>query len=422
VSSRKTLSVLRGDAAAETAGRAVPPLNTLYFYLTEGCNLRCRHCWVEPPHQSAKRQYAALDPGLFRHIIVQARLLGLSSVKLTGGEPLMHPQIGELLGILRNEKLRFTVETNGVLCTPELARELVRSGLGHVSVSLDGADADTHEWVRGVKGCFEAAVDGIKNLVAAGARPQVIMTLMCRNVEQIEPLVRLAESLGAFSVKFNIVQPTARGVKMHEAGETLSIGEIVRLGEWVENGLSSGTKLRLHYSHPAAFRPLGKMYGSEGSGCGVCGIFGILGVLAGGSYALCGIGEKVPELVFGHASKDSLADVWKGNPVLREIREGMPRRLGGICGECLMKGICRGSCIAQNYYRSQDLWAPHWYCEEAKVLGLFPAARLAARAAQKEKSGWIVPQEASGTHEAHVGPRERAQGIAGLIIGGADTA
>ena len=84
------------------------------------------------------------------------------------------------------------------------------------------------------------------------------------------------------------------------------------------------------------------MYGREGSGCGICGIYGILGVLANGSYALCGIGETVPELVFGHASKDPLADVWKDNPVLREIREGLPRRLGGICGECLMKGVCLG--------------------------------------------------------------------------------
>ena len=223
--------VLQGDGARETAVRAVPPLQTLYFYLTEGCNLRCRHCWIEPPHQSGKKQYPALDPELFRHILEQAKPLGLTSVKLTGGEPLMHPHIGELLDILRDEKLRFNVETNGVLCTPELARELVRSGIYHISVSLDGADADTHEWVRGVEGCFEAALQGIRNLVAAGIRPQVIMTLMRRNVDQIEAVVRLAESLGASSVKFNIVQPTARGVKMHQAGETLSIREIVRLGD-----------------------------------------------------------------------------------------------------------------------------------------------------------------------------------------------
>jgi SynChlorMet cassette radical SAM/SPASM protein ScmF len=377
-------------AFSENAERVVSPLNAIYFYLTEGCNLRCRHCWIEPPHQSGRRQYPALDLELFRRILQQAKPLGLKSVKLTGGEPLMHPHIGEILNILWEEKIRFNVETNGVLCTPELARDLVRSGMFHISVSLDGADAETHEWVRGVRGCFDAAVAGIRNLVAAGIRPQVIMTLMRRNIGQVEELVRLAESLGASSVKFNIVQPTARGVKMHEAGETVSIRELVQIGEWVEKELSARTGLALLYAHPAAFRPLGRMYGRDGSGCSACGIRGILGVLGDGSYALCGIGETVPEMVFGHASKESLADVWKSNPVLLEIREGLPRSLKGVCGDCVMKNICLGSCIAQNYYRSQDLWAPFWYCEEAQRLGLFPESRLVRRAFESR------PQHAKG--------------------------
>jgi SynChlorMet cassette radical SAM/SPASM protein ScmF len=133
------------------------------------------------------------------------------------------------------------------------------------------------------------------------------------------------------------------------------------------------------------------MYGRGGAGCSICGINGILGVLANGSYALCGIGETVPELVFGHASKDALSDVWSGNPVLREIREGLPRRLGGICGKCLMKGICLGSCIAQNYYRDRDLWAPNWYCEEAARLGLFPDSRRHVQPAQDDRGD--LPKE-----------------------------
>jgi len=379
-----------GGSAVLAAARPVPPLNTLYFYLTEGCNLRCRHCWIEPPHQSETRQFPALEPGLFRRIIVQAKPLGLSSVKLTGGEPLMHPQIGEILSILREEKIRFNVETNGVLCTPEVARDLVRSGLYHLSVSLDGSDAATHEWVRGVKGCFGAALQGIRNLVAAGIRPQVIMTLMRRNVGQIETLVRLVESLGAGSVKFNIVQPTARGVKMHEAGETLGIRELIELGRWIEKDLAPTVQVRLFYSHPAAFRTLGRMFGQNGD-CGICGIRGILGVLGNGSYALCGIGETVPELVFGDAAKDALADVWRDNAVLNEIRGGLPRKLDGICGDCLMKGVCLGSCIAQNYYRSRNLWAPFWFCEEASKLGLFPETRV--------RKGLPATQEAARREE-----------------------
>jgi SynChlorMet cassette radical SAM/SPASM protein ScmF len=351
-------------------------LKTIYFYLTEGCNLRCRHCWIEPKYQAGGRSYPALDLELFRSIIEQAKSLGLSKVKLTGGEPLLHPRIHEILEIIRSENLRLNVETNGVLCTPELARELRACKNSSVAVSLDGAEPKTHEWVRGVEGCFEATLDGIRNLVEAGFRPQIIMTVMRRNKDQIEAIVQLAESQGAGSVKFNILQPTARGEKMHEDGEALTIEELVNLGHWVENSLSALTTLRLHYSHPMAFRSLEKMFGSNRDGCGVCGILGIIGVLANGSYALCGIGETVPELVFGHADTDRLEDVWNNTPVLLELREGLPHRLEGICGDCLMKARCLGECIAQNYYTSKNIWAGYWYCEEARKYGVFPETRL----------------------------------------------
>jgi SynChlorMet cassette radical SAM/SPASM protein ScmF len=317
---------------------------------------------------------------MFKAIIDEAKPLGLSGVKLTGGEPLLHPRILEILEVIQAEGLGLVVETNGVLCTPELAARLKATAKNpFVSVSLDGADAETHEWVRGVAGSFEGALEGIRNLVKAGFRPQIIMSVMRRNQDQLESVVRLAERLGAGSVKFNLVQPTARGEKMHTAGETLTIEELVETGKWVENTLSTSTDLKLMYHHPPAFKPLGKLLGDNGDGCGRCGIFGILGVLSNGSYALCGIGEAIPELVFGQAGKDRLADVWQNTPVLNELREGLPQRLEGICGECVMKEICLGNCIAQNYYSNQDLLSPFWYCREAQGKGLFPESRLKAK-------------------------------------------
>lgn len=355
-------------------------LNQIYFYLTEGCNLRCRHCWITPKYQTEGQTYPALDFDLFQSIIKQAKPLGLSGVKLTGGEPLLHPQISKILDLIRVEKLRLTVETNGVLCTPELSQKMATCENSFVAVSLDSTEPEIHEWLRGVKGCYEAALEGIRNLVKAKFRPQIIMTIMRRNKDQLESLVRLAESLGAGSVKFNILQPTARGEKMHEAGEALTIDELVDLGQWVENTLSASTSLRLYFSHPMAFRPLGRMFGDNGDGgCGVCGILGILGVLANGSYALCGIGETVPELVFGQAATDRLEDVWHNTPVLLELRGGLPERFEGVCRDCLMKGRCLGNCVAQNYYRSRNLWAGYWYCEEAQKRGLFPESRLDRR-------------------------------------------
>ena len=352
------------------------PLNQIYFYLTEGCNLRCRHCWIAPKYQGEGDSGSALDLDLFKSIIEQAKSLGLTGVKLTGGEPLLHPQINEILEYIQTEDLGMTLETNGVLCTAELAEKMAACKDPFVSVSLDGANSETHEWVRGVEGCFDEAIEGLRNLVSEGLRSQVIMTIMRHNKNQLEPVVRLAESVGAASVKFNIVQPTARGEKLHDSGEALTIEELVDLGRWVETTLSDSSPLPLYFSHPMAFRPLGKMFGENGDGCGVCGISGILGVLASGSYALCGIGETVPDLVFGHGATNSLKHVWNNTPVLLEIREGLPSRLEGVCGDCLMNEICLGSCIAQNYYGSRSIWAQFWFCQEAQELGLFPETRI----------------------------------------------
>lgn len=352
------------------------PLKQVYFYLTAGCNLRCSHCWIGPKYQSQDQAHPCLDFDLFVHIIEEARPLGLTCVKLTGGEPLLHPDIGRMLAYIRSADLRLVVETNGVLCTRGLAREIARSKDAFVSVSLDGADGATHEKIRGVEGCFEAALAGIRNLVAAGIEPQVIMTLTRHNRDQLADVVRLAESLGADSVKFNILQPVLRGKKMHDSGEALPIETYVELGNMVETELAGSTPLRLFYSHPAAFRPLSRLFGENGAGCWSCGIFNIIGVLSDGSYALCGIGQSVRELLFGRAERDSLADVWQGSGLLRKLREGLPDRLEGICERCLMKRRCLGSCVAQNYYGTNRLWSPFWYCAEAERKGLFPRSRL----------------------------------------------
>ncbi len=82
--------------------KKVPPLNTIYFYLTKGCNLCCRHCWVAPKHQTEETKYPELSLDQFRSVIEQAKPLGLTGVKLTGGEPLMHSQIREILQIIKD--------------------------------------------------------------------------------------------------------------------------------------------------------------------------------------------------------------------------------------------------------------------------------------------------------------------------------
>jgi SynChlorMet cassette radical SAM/SPASM protein ScmF len=328
----------------------------------------------------------AIDTGLFRDVVRQAKQLGVSYVKLSGGEPLLHPRIGEILETAGRERIGLVLSTNGVLCTPSLVRELSRIRLRGVSVSLDGADAETHEWVRGETGCFAKAVQGIRTLAEAGLSPSIGMVVLRRNIRQVKAVVDLAESLGASSVTFNLAQPTGRGAALFDDGEFPEIRDLIELDGLVRE-LSRRTPLALSYTLPPAFKPLGGFLGAAGRGYGACGILSVLGVLSDGSLGLCGAAEGMPELIFGHAGRDDLEAVWRHAPLLEEIREGLPDRFKGICGECLMRSLCQGRCMAQNYYRRRDVWAPHWFCEEADRQGLFPEARRQRRHGEGGKGG-----------------------------------
>lgn len=365
------------------ASLASPPLNQLYFYLTEGCNLACRHCWLAPGYDPSGTHHAVLSVEQFETAVGEARPLGLRGVKLTGGEPLLHPHFTQLLNIIRRAGLGLTIETNGVLCTPRIAAEIARSPQRSVSVSLDGTNAATHDWVRGVAGSFRKATEAIRVLAATGTAPQIIMSIMRCNAGQVEAMVRLAEELGASSVKFNVVQPTGRGERIYSSDGGLPVAELIELGRWVDTELAADTGLELFFDYPLAFRPLSRIAARNGSD--VCGILGILGVIPSGAYALCGIGTQVPDLVFGQVGREPLARVWRQNALLNELRAGLPGRLGGTCSHCLLKHRCLGDCLAQNYYRTGSLWAPFWFCQQAEAAGLFPESRQAMMGAQEPR-------------------------------------
>jgi SynChlorMet cassette radical SAM/SPASM protein ScmF len=350
------------------------PLKQIYFYLTEGCNLACSHCWIAPKYDPMGDQYPVLPISLFKKVIDEAKPLGLTGVKLTGGEPLLHPDFLAMLEIISKEKIELYIETNGLLCSSDIAKTIGQLNNPFVSVSIDGADAPTHDRIRGVSGAFEKATSAVKHLADNGVNPQVIMSIMQSNADQVEAVIELAEDLGADSVKLNIIQPTGRGEAIRNSASGLHVKDLLLLGQKVETELAAKTKMKLFFDYPLAFRSLSHI--ATGDGCGICSILSILGVLPSGDYALCGIGSHVEELIFGTADKDLLIDVWHENQVLKQLRSGLPERLTGICFQCLMKHYCFGSCIAQNYYRKHSLWAPFWFCELAEAEGLFPKSRL----------------------------------------------
>ncbi|MDD4650663.1 MAG: radical SAM protein [Methanothrix sp.] len=371
---------VEGPMAAPTGlPEGVPPLRAFYLYMTTGCNLRCRHCWVVPRFVKGEPDPGEIiDPQHLERAVMEAKPLGLCSAKITGGEPLLHPQFREIVKMLSDQGLGLNVETNGTLMTRDLARWLKEcSRVGFISVSLDGPDAAAHDGFRGVSGAFDAALSGLDALVEAGYRNvQVIMSVYRGNVSQIDDVVALAKAHGAGSVKFTPVTNTGRGTALHEGGEALGLEERMDLAKYIQDDLARRADINLVINLPPALRTFKKLWQSRGR-TGDCGVQRILGILGSGEIAMCGIGRTIPELVYGRLGEDSIHDIWLGHPRILQLRRELENVAGylGVCGTCLHASSCRTGCVANNYVEGDHMVCPSASCTEAESLGIFPKER-----------------------------------------------
>ncbi|MBU1747972.1 MAG: radical SAM protein, partial [Chloroflexi bacterium] len=323
----------------------VPPLRAFYLYMSNSCNLACRHCWITPSYVDGKPDPGdVIDVEALRDAVREAKPMGLGSAKLTGGEPMLHPRFIEIVDLLSEEGLGLNMETNGTLLTAEVARYLKdETKLSFISVSIDGVDAETHDAFRGVHGAFDNVLRGLDHLVDAGyTNAQVIMCAHRGNRDQIEDVVRLAATHGAGSVKINPVTNSGRGTAMHERGEGLDFHERMALAHYVYDELrprlrEEALPISLVLNTSLALMPIREMM-RRGGRTGDCGVLGILGMLGNGDIVLCGIGRTIPDLVYGRLGEDSIRDIWLTHPTILELRRVLADEASypGVCGECTL--------------------------------------------------------------------------------------
>jgi len=168
-----------------------PPKVT--FSLTETCNLACRHCYADCK-KTAKRP--ELSTAEWLHLIDYLAANGVIQTYIEGGEPLQRPDIFRILR-RATAKMMTLLRTNGTLIDARTAHRLKASGVGHVLVDLMGARRETHDWFAGVEGSFALACTGVKHLVAAGIKTDVLTILTKRNAGEIQAILELARSFGA---------------------------------------------------------------------------------------------------------------------------------------------------------------------------------------------------------------------------------
>lgn len=164
----------------------------VFFHILTRCNLKCRHCYINPEQHGADRvpletieRWLSAFPGKNR----EANLIFL------GGEPTLHPDLPEAIRTAR--KLGFgsvTVDTNGYLFNDFLDR-VDPAEVDFLSFSLDGATRETNDAIRG-EGCYERCLSGVKKAVAAGFSASMIYTVSGANIDELDRMAGVLEGTG----------------------------------------------------------------------------------------------------------------------------------------------------------------------------------------------------------------------------------
>jgi len=182
----------------------------LQYYITEQCNCRCRVCDIWRKGGTGEAALAVVVQRL-----QEARRLGVRFVDFTGGEPLLHPQLPEMLRAAQACGLKTTLTTNALLY-PQRCKEL--AGLVHfLHFSLDGAEAEVHNRLRGAQ-AFDRGLSSLDQARSCGERPDITFTIGPHNLEQLPLLSRIAAELGLIL----IVNPVFR----HQGYRPLSEKEL----------------------------------------------------------------------------------------------------------------------------------------------------------------------------------------------------
>jgi len=180
--------------------------------MTNGCNLRCRHCW---PESYSDQSIQPVPAETLQRLIHELAGLKVKEICLTGGEPLTHPNWYSILSYAcgHPEFKRVTLQTNATRLDHDEIHKL--NGIDCkgllVQVSLEGASRMTHDQVRG-KGSFKRALKGLKRLCEAGLgkQTQVAFTEMRHNFAELPLLLELTDELGISGCASGTLVPQGR--------------------------------------------------------------------------------------------------------------------------------------------------------------------------------------------------------------------
>lgn len=324
-------------------------LRLVAWETTRRCNLSCKHCRAVAEDHPYENE---LDTAASFKLLEQIREVGTPIVILTGGEPLLRTDIFDIAAHGTKLGLRMVMAPNGTLITQESAKKMKASGIKRISVSLDGATAETHDAFRGLEHAFENALRGIDIAKKVGIEFQINTTITKTNLDEIPRILNLAENLGAVAHHIFLLVPTGRG--KYIVDKEINAKEYEETLNWFYDQREK-TSLQLKATcAPHYYRILrqrarkdGKTVNFESHGLDAV----TRGCLAGTGFCFVSHVGRVQTCGFldvkcGDITKQTFKDVWENSEVFNTLRNFS--NLENKCGICEYKRVC-GGCRARAY-------------------------------------------------------------------------
>lgn len=286
-------------------------------------------------------------------------------VILSGGEPLLRPDIYDLAAYGSGKGLRMVIAPNGTLLDEKNTVRLKSCGIQRVSVSLDGSTEAAHDRFRQVKGAFSAALRGIRFLKEAGLEFQINTTVTQKNHQDLPRILDLAMQLGAAAHHIFLLVPTGRGKDME--GEAVEGGAYEKILHWFYDQrekvpLQLKATCAPHYYRILRQRALeeGKTVSPQTHGLdavtrGCLGGVGFVFISHQGDVQPCGY----LEVFSGSVRKQSMKEIWETSPTFLRLRDFSS--LKGRCGRCEYVRVC-GGCRARAFEKTSDYLAEEPLC------------------------------------------------------------
>jgi radical SAM protein len=339
----------------------------VFWEMTQACDLVCKHCRADAQAEPDPYELTTAEG---KRLLDDVRAMGCPLVVLTGGDPAKRADLVSLVQYGTSIGLHVALTPSATpLVTRKLLTRLRDAGLARLAVSLDGADAETHDGFRGVDGSFARTFEILRHARALGLTTQVNTTVTDLAVGDLERIADLLGGLGITLWGVFFLVPTGRGEQMRVLDPAVAEAVLARLVDIAATApFDVKTTAAPHFrrvllQHKVKRREIVGL--SDGIGRAPRGVNDGQGIVF-----VSHRGEVFPSgflpLSCGSVRNDGLAEVYRHHPVFRELRDS--DRLEGKCGICEFRRVCGGS-RARAYAMTGELFAEEPACAYEPEVG-----------------------------------------------------